>query len=49
MPEFGMTDYAADLGRLEDFLHAWAQPLAQEHGVIAAKLRPVEDCAPRQR
>lgn len=44
LPGYGALDYAADLGKLRAFLQAWAEPMIEHAGVVAARLRPVQDC-----
>ena len=41
---YGAAEYTADLGRLRRFLDEWAEPMAREGGVVAARLRPIDGC-----
>jgi len=41
---YGAVEYTADLARLRRFLDAWAEPVARQGGVVAARLRSIDGC-----
>ena len=44
IPGYGAVEYTADLARLRRFLDAWAEPVARQGGVVAARLRSIDGC-----